>query len=351
MKALVTGATGIVGANLARTLEKRGFKVRALVREKSDTSVLDNTGIEMVRGDILDPPSLENAAKGCDVVFHCAAIFQYTGRSENEMFTTAAQGTENVIRAAAGAGARRVVMTASSVVFGSSRRPIVIDEAHPGDEPPVSIYEKSKIAQLEHAHAGSRDCGIDLVCVCPTLCVGPHDKRLTEGNSVITNFLRDPLRTTWRGGVNIVSVNDVADGHILAAEKGEPGSCYLLGADNLNWEGIHRMIAELCGVTGPLTHANHTTTYLAAIAHEFSSLITGEKPLVSRSQAKMVGRYYWYASGRAGELGYNPRTSRQAMVEAIAWLSASPHLSPSLRSRLRLCDEVLAAYAASKEHA
>lgn len=349
MKPLLTGATGVVGANIARELIGRGCRVRAFVRQTSDTSAIDGIGVETAYGDILDQSSIEDATRGCDIVFHCAAIFAYAGHSAEEMFQTASDGTANVIRAAARAGAKRVVLTASSVVFGSSSRPCVIDEDNPGSEPPVSVYEQSKIEQLQRARAVAAECGIELVCACPTLCVGPYDKRLTEGNAVISNFLRDPFRSTWQGGVNIVSVRDVATGHVLIAKKGLPGSCYLLGADNLNWEAVHRTIAELCGVSGPLFRANHTGSYLAALTHEISSFITGERPLVSRAQAKMVGRYYWYSSGRAGELGYAPRSSHHALIEAIAWLCASCHVSPSLRSRLRLSDDVLRAHLSLEE--
>jgi dihydroflavonol-4-reductase len=275
------------------------------------------------------------------MVFHCAAIFSYSGHQTDEIMTTAHKGTENVLAAAAGAGARRVVLTASSVVLGSSRTPVVIDEAHPGSEPPASVYEQSKIDQLRCARECAEKLGIELVAACPALCVGPRDKRLTEGNAVIMNFLRDPLRATWAGGVNLVSIQDVAAGHILVARKGEHGACYLLGADNITWEGVHKIIAELSGAAGPYMRVGHTATYFAALMHEFSSLITGERPLVSRPQAKMVGRYYWYASGRAGALGYSPRSTRRALAEAIAWLSASPHMTPSLRGTLRLSGEVL----------
>lgn len=343
MKALVTGSTGIVGANLVTELRRRSWKVRVLVRKNSDTSPLLGTGAELVYGDILDPASLDAAAKGCSIVFHCAAIFSYSGRSSDEILTTARKGTENVIIAAAKAGSKRVVLTASSVVLGSSRTPIVIDEAHPGSEPPVSIYEQSKIEQLHCAIECAKKQNIELVCTCPTLCVGPRDKRLSEGNAVITNFLRDPLRATWLGGVNLVSIQDVAIGHVLIAEKGKPGDSYLLGADNITWESVHTLITELCGIAGPYIHVNHTTTYIAALMHELSSFITGERPLVSRPQAKMVGRYYWYASGKAGALGYNPRSTRQALIETIAWLSTSNHITPSLRASLRLSDDVLSA--------
>ena len=349
MKSLLTGATGIVGASLARELIGSGYQVRALVRRTSDTGAIDGIGVKKIEGDILDEQSLEGAAHKCDIVFHCAALFTYSGRSAEEMLTVARNGTTNVIRAAAKAGVRRIVLTASSVVYGSSPRPRVIDEDTPGAEPPISLYEQSKIEQLHLARKIAEKYGIELICVCPTLCVGPYDIKLSEGNAVISNFLNDPFRSTWPGGVNIVSVSDIAIGHVLIAKKGLPGVCYLLGADNLTWEAVHRTIAELCGVAGPLMRANNTGSYIAALTHELSSFITGDKPLVSRVQAKMIGRYYWYASARAGELGYSPRSSRQALTEAIAWLCTSPHIKPSLRNRLRLSDDVLRSQTSLKE--
>ncbi len=351
MKFLVTGATGIVGAHLVRELLGRKGRVRVLLRQASDTRAIDGLQVERVYGDVRDRMSVEQAARGCAVVFHCAAIFAYTGHSDEEVLATAREGTENVVRAAARAGARRIVLTSSSVVFGSSPGPRVIDEETPADRTALSVYEQSKVEQLRRARESARECGIELVLACPTLCVGPHDTRLGEGNAVITNFIRDPFRATWAGGVNIVSARDVAAGHVLVAERGAPGECYLLGADNLSWDAVHRTVAELCGVAGPMMRVNHTASLVAALTHGLASRVTGERPLVSRAQARMVGRFYWYASGRAGGIGYAPRSSRRALAEAISWLSSSPHITQSLRARLRLSDEVLRLSAASKEKA
>ena len=160
---------------------------------------------------------------------------------------------------------------------------------------------------------------------------------------MITNYLQDPLKATWIGGCNIVSVEDVAEGHLLAAEKGEPGTRYLVGSENLNWADVHRMLSGLTGLPGPLMTANHTSSYLAATWYEMVSHFTGEAPLTSRNQAKMVGKYYWYDCNRIHQLGYQPRSALQALAEAVSWLVTSEHISSDLRAQMKLAPEVYAA--------
>ena len=181
---------------------------------------------------------------------------------------------------------------------------------------------------------------IDMIAVCPTICVGPHDYGLSESNAMIINYLNDPFKSTWPGGCNIVSVRDVAEGHIRVAEKGQPGCRYLLGSENMEWSSIHRAISSMCGLGGPFMTAGHTSTYLAATLHEIMSIFTKRRPLVTREQAKMVGRYYWYDHRRAAALGYQPMPGRQALAEAISWLVKSPHVSGILRNSMTLSHEV-----------
>jgi len=150
----------------------------------------------------------------------------------------------------------------------------------------------------------------------------------------------DPFKATWPGGCNIVSVHDVVQGHILIAERGQPGERYLLGSQNLKWSTIHSLISEMCGIEGPLMTANHTSCYLAATVHEIMSFFTNKRPLVSRDQAKMVGRYYWYHHDRAALLSYSPLPARQALANAISWLVKSDHISGSLRNTMTLSQEV-----------
>jgi dihydroflavonol-4-reductase len=341
MVALVTGASGLIGANLCRALLRRGYSVRALVRKQSDLTAIDGLPVELVYGDVLQPETLYPAASGCELVFHAASIFSYWGISEGQLDRTAVDGAKNMLVAAKAAGVRRTVLTSSSVVFGSSSAAIARSELNAianGYSPP---YCESKRKQERAATDIAAELDLDLVVVNPCITVGAYDVKLSPSNAIVVAYLSDPFRMTFPGGCNIVSASDVAEGHVLAAEKGRRNERYLLGSENLEWSFIHRIIAELCGVPAPRAYANHTTSYLAATMQEVWAQWTGTKPLTTREQAKMVGQFYWYSCAKAAsELGYSPRPARRALAEAVASLVRSRHVSAELRRTLALSKDV-----------
>ncbi len=340
MTVLVTGANGFVGANLVRCLIRNGYRVRGLVRNTADLRSLEGLDIDLVFGDLFDVHSLIRAARGCDLLFHTAAFYSYARHSAEALMRTAETGTRHVMAAARERGVRRVVLTSSSVVFGSTTEPRPLDERHRVAEPDPPPYTLSKIQQEKTAFGLADRYGIELVAACPTLCMGPHDYGLAESNAIIVNYLQDPLRSTWPGGCNIVSVTDVAAGHLLIAEKGRPGNRYLMGAENLTWPAVHTLISELCGLPAPLVTAGHTASLLAGIYHEAVGFFSGRRPPVSRAQAKMVGRYYYYPHRRIAGLGYRPAPARTALASAVSWLAQSEHIPASLRNGMTLAGEV-----------
>lgn len=343
MKVLVTGATGIVGSNLIRALLGVSHDVRVLVRTSSDLRSLQDLPIELCEGDILDPIGLRAAVKGRTVVFHAAAVFSYWGMSADEQSDLAVRGTRNVLEAARKARVRRVVVTSSSVVLGSTATPQVLDEATATEEQDPSAYTRSKVRQEEIAFMIGKELGLDVVAVCPTLVMGAFDYRLSPSNANIVNYLNDPFRSTFIGGCNIVSAGDVATGHILAAERGKAGCRYVLGSENLTWQDAHRMISDLTGTFGPSIVLNHTASYLAAAAAEASARLTATRPMVTRDEAKMSGRFYWYSHERIAGLGYAPVSARRALAEAIAWLMMRSYIADSVMGKLKLAPEVVAA--------
>lgn len=344
MKALVTGANGLIGANLVRALVARGDEVTGLVRAGSDLAGIEALPIRRVVGDVLDPAALPAAVEGQDVVFHTAVAFSYWGHDPAEMARTATEGSLNVLAAAAAAGIRRVVMTSSSVTLGASYRPEVRNEAaNAEDDPGESAYVLAKIAQEKASTEVARRLGVEIVFACPTMSLGPFGVGLGPSNGLITSYLADPLRLTWAGGCNLVAAGDVAAGHILLAERGEAGGRYVLGSENLTWRDIHGLVADLAGAPGPRGEASAVACYSLAMAEEARARLTGKAPQATRAQARMVGRYYWYSHGRAAALGYSPRPARAALAEAIAWLAASPHVARETRAGLRLSREVHAA--------
>ncbi len=337
MKALVTGANGLIGAHLVRALLSDGHHVRAFVRPTSDVSTLAGLEIEIAHGDILLPVSLAEAAAGCDVLFHTAAVYAYRGYTAEQLTRIAVDGTRNVLRAARAAGVARVVLTSSSVVLGSSTQPAVRDESHSLNEANAPAYVRAKAAQERSAFETAENLGVDLVAVLPTITVGPHDLRLGPSNAILCSYLQDPWKLTWPGGCNVVAAEDVARGHLLAALHGTRGERYLLGGENLEWPRLHRLVSDICGVSGPMLQANHTSAFLAATAQELFAWATGTNALTSRAQAAMVGRFYWYDHAQAAEkLAYTPMPARAALARALAWLATTAHLPPWVRGRLHL---------------
>jgi dihydroflavonol-4-reductase len=348
MRALVTGANGLIGAHLLRALLLEGAEVTALVRPGANLEGIAGLPVRRIVGDVLDPASLAPAADGQDLVFHTAVAFAYWGQDPAVQARTAVEGSRNVLAAAAEAGVSRVVMTSSSVVLGASTRPEARDEDRTAeDDAGEPAYVLAKIEQEREALVASRRLGVDVVFACPTMSVGPFGASLGPSNGMISGYLADPMRLTWAGGCNIVSVRDVAAGHLLIARAGESGARYVLGSENLRWSEIHTAIAGLAGVSPPCRSASALACYAIALAEESRARLTGKPPLATRAQARMVGRYYWYSHARASALGYAPRPAREALADALAWLAASPHVSREARAGMRLSREAHLARAAS----
>jgi dihydroflavonol-4-reductase len=341
MRALVTGATGLIGAHIVRALVDHGHHVTALVRETSRRDSLAGLPVTYSVADLEQTGAdLDRACGECDVVFHTAANFAYGGGFAG-LHEIAVTGTNTVLRSCARAGVRRVVVTSSSVVFGHTTQEICIDETTAVvsgiGEPP---YVAAKIAQHRLALELGSELNLDVVLACPTMTMGPTSSRLGPSNGIIVAYLSDPFGCTFPGGCNLVSASDVAAGHLLIAEHGIAGESYLLGSQNMAWPAIHTMIAELAGVAPPRVELNLTLAYLAAAAEEASAKLHGRDPLSTREQASMAGRYYWYSHGKAAALGYRPAGARDALIETISWLAASPHVTREMRTQMRLSSDI-----------
>jgi dihydroflavonol-4-reductase len=344
MKALVTGGSGLIGANLVRELLAAGHEVRALVRPSSNTAALRSLPVELAAGDVRDMDAVARAMAGCELVFHTAVQFAYGSQAHEALEPVAVSGTTNLVSACAAAGVRRIVVTSSSVVFGYSAAPVARGEdagigIDAGDPP----YVVAKVRQHERALELARDLGVEVVLACPTMCMGALGATLGPSNAVVAGYLGDPWRRTLPGGCNVVSARDVARGHVDIALRGEPGQQYLLGSENLEWSGLHALVAELGGVPPPKMRLNLSTSYLLAAAEELRARIKGQSPIITREQATMLGRYYWYDHSRATALGYVPRPARAAIADAIAWLSAGSHIARETRAGMHLHADVFAA--------
>jgi dihydroflavonol-4-reductase len=337
----VLGASGLIGAHVVRSAITAGHDAVAVLRPTSNLAALQGLAVPTRHADVLGrPDELAEKIADADAVVHTAAMFTYSGDAA-KLHDLAVRGTETVLRAAKVAGVRRIVVTSSSVVFGHTTIPRVIDEtaglADPAGEPP---YIAAKIAQHRQALELAEALDLDLVLACPTMSIGPHATTLGPSNGAIVAYLSDPLRLTFPGGCNLVSARDVGAAHVMLVERAKAREAYLLGSGNLTWTDIHAFIGELTGVGGPHVELNHFLAYCAATAEELRARLAGRPALSSRQQASMIGRFYWYSHTRAATLGYAPTPVREALIEAISWLASSSHIVREVRASLRLADEI-----------
>ncbi|MET0577882.1 MAG: NAD-dependent epimerase/dehydratase family protein [Ilumatobacteraceae bacterium] len=342
MRALVVGANGLIGAHVSEALVDSGHEVRGLIRATSDLSSIDGLTIDLVEGDVLDPGTVAAATSGCDVVFHTAVPFAYAGQVHDDVDRVANEGTANVLRACASSGVTRVVVTSSSVVLGYSLVPAPLDEGQDvSDAARIEPgYVRAKIRQDHESLQLAEDLGLEVVLACPKMTIGRQPARLGPSNAIVVQYLADPFRSTYAGGINIVAAPDVGRGHVVLAEQGRSGHRYLLGGDDLTWPEVHAAIADLCGIAPPRFTAAPAVTYWSAATEELLARVRRRSPLATREQASMTGRYYWYSSAKATALGYHARPAREALADTIAWLVTTDHVSREMRASMTLHRDV-----------
>jgi dihydroflavonol-4-reductase len=321
MTTLITGATGFVGSALARKLLARDETVRLMVRPKSDRRNLEQLPAEIVVGDLTDPASLAMAVKGCDTLFHVAADYRLWVPDPALMFQSNVEGTRQLMIAAAEAGVRRIIYTSSVATL--LPRP---DTSPAGEEDAgsaadmIGAYKQSKHA----AEALVRDLverlGLPAVIVHPSTPIGPRDIKPTPTGKMVVDAASGRMPAYVDTGLNVVHVDDVAEGHILALERGRIGRNYILGAENMSLAEILRMVAELTNRRPPRIRLPHGLVLPIAGLAEMGARVTGREPFATREAIKLARKTMFFSSDRAiEELGYRPRPAREAIADAIAW--------------------------------
>jgi len=321
MKTLVTGGTGFVGANVVRALLKRGDEVRALVRPRSDTQNLDSLDVELVAGDLRDRDSLEAAVVGCDTVYHVAAIYALWAHNPKEIYDSNVTGTVNLLDAAGQAGVGKIVYTSSVATIG------LPTDGAPGTEdvplPPgdlVGDYKRSKyLAEQEVLKYAQR--GVPVVIVNPSFPVGAWDVKPTPSGQMIVNFLRGKIPAYVDTGLNVVDVEDVAIGHILAAERGRIGERYILGHENLTLPEVFLLLAQVSGLRAPRFRIPYGVAYLSACVSELMArAITHKPPFATLAGVKLSRkRMFFDASKAVRELGLPQTPAIEALRKAVQW--------------------------------
>ena len=322
MKLLLTGGTGFLGKNVARRLAARGHELRLIAREKSDLSGLP-AGIEIVRGDVTDGPSLARAAEGCGAVFHMAALVKVWVPERERFDLVNVGGLRNALAAARGAGAR-LVYTSSFIAIGPTGA-TPADEAliHPGNSY-RNDYERTK-ALADAVAREAAAAGQDVVMLYPGVVYGPGD--LTEGNLVV-KMVADHLQGRFPGIVgpgdrlwSYSFVEDVAEGHALALEKARAGERYFLCGENVEMNGFFRVLEEVTGAAPPRRHIPYGVASALGYALYLWAETTGHPPLLTHEVVGVFREHWAYTSAKAErELGYAPRPLRDGLRATVDWL-------------------------------
>jgi dihydroflavonol-4-reductase len=325
---LLTGATGFVGSAVARALIARGHRLRVLVRPTSDRRNLAGLDVEPAVGDLTDPASLTRAADGCRTVVHVAADYRIWVPEPGAMRRANVDGTVAMLRAAHAAGAERIVYCSSVAALGLTADGTPADETTPVDPAAlVSTYKRSKYEAEQAALELARQ-GVPVVIVNPAAPVGPRDIKPTPTGRMILDAAAGRTPAYVDTGLNIVHVDDVAEGHVLALERGRLGERYILGGENLTLRALLTLIAEVVGGRPPAIRLPLPALWPVALAMEAVGRVSRFEPRVTRDTLRMARKKMFYSSAKAmRELGYAPRPARRAIEDAVGWLRAEGGLS------------------------
>jgi dihydroflavonol-4-reductase len=325
MTTLVTGATGFVGSAVARVLVARGHKLRIMVRPTSDRRNLEGLDAEIVTGDLTDQSSLARAVTGCRYVLHVAADYRFWVPDPAAMLQANVDGTVAILRAARQAGAERVVYTSSVAALGLVGDGSAADETTPAKEAEfVGVYKRSKYLAEQAVLDLARTESVPVVIVNPAAPVGPRDIKPTPTGKMILDAAAGRVPAYIDTGLNIVHVDDVAEGHALALERGRIGEKYVLGGENLLLKDVLRLVADVAGSRPPIMQVPEAVVWPVALVMEGVARLTGIPPMMTRNHLKMARKKMFYSSAKAiAELGYQPRPVRRAVEDAVAWFRAN----------------------------
>jgi len=323
MKALVTGATGFVGSALARRLlASSACEVRALVRADSDRQNLAGLGLEVFEGDLNQVSSLAEALKGCQLLFHVAADYRLWVPKPEVMYHTNVEATRALMHMALEQGVEKVVYTSSVATLGYHRDGTPADERTPSTlDEMVGHYKRSKFLAEQEVQKLIDTRGLPAVIVNPSTPVGPGDIKPTPTGKMIRDAAAGRIPAFVDTGMNFVHVDDVAEGHILAWQKGEIGQRYILGGDDMSLQEALALIAREQGRRPPKVKIPRPLAMAIAYGSEaFARLVPGAEPLATVEGVKMSRKRMYFSSDKARrELGYSPRPGAEAIIDAVRW--------------------------------
>jgi dihydroflavonol-4-reductase len=327
MKVLITGGSGYIGSAVVRELLNSGGKAKVLVRETADLRNLDGLDVDLVYGDITDFHSIKEALRGCDRVFHLAAIYAIWLPDPKMMYWVNVQGTRNVLEACLQKKIKKVVYTSSVAALGAHGKGRPADESagfnlwHTRDH-----YYLSKF-QAEQTALDYNRRGLPVVIVNPTNPCGPRDMAPTPNGQLIINIIKSKLPGYVDGGINVSDIDDTAKGHVLAMETGKPGEKYILGNTNVSVKEYFDLIAQIGGGKSPSIKIPKSVAVLSGYLYQGLAEITRKPPVTTAAWVRVGSEYsFWDSSKAVNELGMPQTPIRESIKNAIDWFRENGYL-------------------------
>ena len=340
---LVTGATGFVGSRLVRSLLDRGEYVKALVRPGSNLRALEGLPAERFKvavGDIRIEQSVFAALAGCSRLYHVAANFKLWDPKPERVIAPTVEGMRATLGAAQHRKLDKIVVTSSAGVLGVTAEPEAVDESHAFNLTDPEAYFAAKVAADAVVDEFIR-AGQPIVRVLPTTIAGPGDWKPTPNGRLLLEYLKTPATSHFPvtgGGINVVDVEDVALGHVLAMDKGAIGESYILGGENLTFSQVFETLCDLTGLAEPSAPKSKGLMQLAGTLFEMNARFRGGEPRITSRLARDYVDAYAYVTSEKAErsLGYTHRSAREALARSVRWFLANRYVSEKAAARVRL---------------
>ncbi|MFM7447567.1 MAG: hopanoid-associated sugar epimerase [Leptolyngbyaceae cyanobacterium] len=328
----VTGGTGFVGANLVRLLLQQGYQVRALVRPGSCLDNLKRLDVELVEGD-LNHPVLAQQMQGCRALFHVAAHYSLWQRDRDALYRNNVLGTRNILQAARQAGLERTVYTSSVAAIGVGPPGKPADETYQSPvHKLVGAYKQSKYWAEQEAKKAAQ-AGQDVVIVNPSTPIGPWDIKPTPTGDIILRFLRRQMPAYVNTGLNLIHVEDVAWGHLLALQQGKSGERYILGNQNLTLKQMLDHLAQMTGIPAPAQEIPAWIPLAVAWVDEMILATLGKSATVPLDGVRMARQQMFYAPAKAVQQLKLPQTSIvTALADAVEWFLQQNYVTKDSKS-------------------
>ncbi len=320
---VVTGVSGFVGSAVARALAARGERLRGVARGSSDATNLNDFPGEMAEADLRDFASVRRAMEGASTLYHVAADYRVWAPDPEDIVRNNLAMTQAVMKAALEAGVKRVVYT-SSVATILPLGGGAADETRPArPEQATGAYKRSKVVAERLVERMVAEQGLNAVIVNPSTPIGPRDVKPTPTGRIIVEAANGGMPAYVDSGLNLVHVDDVAQGHLLAAETGRVGERYILGGQDVALSAMLGEIARILGRKPPKIELPVAPLFPLAWAAEQWARISGREPFITLDSLRMARHHMYYTSAKAErELGYRARPYPEALADALDWLGA-----------------------------